>query len=324
MKAVVYHRYGSPDVLEVEDIAKPVPGDDEVLIEIRAASVNPYDRAFMTGLPFFARIMTGLRKPKSSRLGVDVAGRVEAVGRNVTQLAPGDEVFGACRGAFAEYSCASESRVVRKPPNLTFEQAGAVTVAAMTALQALRDRGRIQPGQKVLINGASGGVGTFAVQLAKWLGAEVTGVCSTQNVELVRSLGADRVIDYIRENFTKRAERYDAILDNIGNHSLLACRRVLKPKGTYLAVGGMPGRWISPLPRVIGMLILSRFVSQTLAICMTKSTREHLTLLGELLEAGKITPAIDRVYELREIREAMQYLGGHHARAKVVIRMSSP
>ncbi len=231
MKAIVYHNYGPPDVLKYEEIVAPTAGDDEVLIRVRAASVNPLDWHFMRGTPYFLRIMTGLLKPKDRRLGVDVAGQVEAVGRNVTQFKPGDEVFGSCRGAFAEYACTAESALVTKPDNVTFEQAASVPVAAYTALQGLRDKGHIQPGHKVLINGAAGGVGTLAVQIAKSFGAEVTGVCSTRNVDLVRSLGADRVIDYTQEDFTKSGQGYDLIFDCVGNHSLSAYRRVLSPKG---------------------------------------------------------------------------------------------
>ena len=238
MKAVVYYNYGSPGVLRCEEIAKPTPGDDEVLIEVRAASVNPLDWHFMRGTPYFIRLMLGLRKPKLPRLGVDVAGLVEAAGRNVTQFKPGDRVFGSCRGAFAEYVCTSQAALAVKPDNVTFEQAASVPMAALTALQAFRDKGHIQPGQKVLINGAAGGVGTFAVQIARSFGAEVTGVCSTRNVDMVRSLGADRVIDYTQGDFTGNGQQYDVILDLIANHSLSACRRILNPKGTYIAAGG--------------------------------------------------------------------------------------
>src|SRR5947208_12980794 len=242
MKAIVYRNYGSPDVLRLEEIEKPTAGDDEVLIKVRAAAVNPLDLLFR-GTSYMVRMITGLRKPKDTRLGVDVAGQVEAVGRNVTQFKPGDAVFGTCKGAFAEYVCASESAVVVKPDNVTFEQAASVPIAALTALQGLRlgglgDKGHIQPGHKVLINGASGGVGTFAVQIAKSFGAEVTGVCSTRNVEMVQSLGADHVIDYTKEDFTKGGQRYDVILDNVGNHSLSEYRRLLTPNGTYVLIGG--------------------------------------------------------------------------------------
>ena len=266
MKAIVYHNYGSPDVLRFEEIEKPIAGDNEVLIKVRAASVNPLDWHFMRGTPYLVRLMAGLRKPKVTRLGVDVAGQVEAVGRNVTQFKPGDEVFGSCRGAFAEYACAPPSRaLVMKPDNVTFEQAASVPVAAFTALQGLRDKGHIQPGQKVLINGAAGGVGTFAVQIAKSFGADVTGVCSTRNVDMVRSIGADQVIDYTQEDFTKSGQRYDLIFDCVGNHSLSACRRVLNPKG-ILRHGRRTERSVDD--RSSGScdqaLVLSRFVSQKL------------------------------------------------------------
>ena len=259
MKAIVYYNYGSPNVLKFEELEKPVAGDNEVLIRVRAASVNPYDWHFMRGTPYIVRIQAGLRKPKNTRLGVDVAGQVEAVGRNVTQFKTGDEVFGTCKGAFAEYACASESAVAMKPDNVTFEQAAAVPIAGFTALQGLRlgglgDKGKIQPGQKVLINGAAGGVGTFAVHISKSFGADVTGVCSTRNVDMVRSIGADRVIDYTQEDFTKSGQRYDLLFDCIGNHSFSACRRVLNPKGIYIPVGGPSGRWKIGLARGIKRL----------------------------------------------------------------------
>jgi NADPH:quinone reductase-like Zn-dependent oxidoreductase len=321
MKAVVYYNYGSPDVLKCEEIEKPTAGDNEVLIKVRAASVNPFDWHFMRGTPYILRIQAGLRKPKVTRLGVDVAGQVEAVGRNVTQFKPGDEVFGACRGAFAEYACTSESALVMKPDNVTFEQAASVPVAAFTALQGLRDKGQIQPGQKVLINGAAGGVGTFAVQIAKWFGADVTGVCSTRNVGMVRSIGADRVIDYTQEDFTQSGQRYDLFFDCVGNHSLLACRRVLNPKGIYIVVGGPGGRWLGPLARMIKTLVLSRFVSQKLVPFLAKSSKEDLTIMHELMAAGKVTPVIDKRYRLSEVPEAIRYLEEGHARGKVVITL---
>jgi NADPH:quinone reductase-like Zn-dependent oxidoreductase len=322
MKAIVYHSYGSPDVLKCEEIEKPTAGDNEVLIKVRAASVNPLDWHFMRGTPYFVRIPAGLRKPKITRLGVDVAGQVEAVGRNVTQFKPGDEVFGSCRGAFAEYACTSESALAMKPNNVTFEQAASVPLAALTALQGLRDKGQIQPGQKVLINGAAGGVGTFAVQIAKSFGAEVTGVCSTRNVEMVRSLGADRVIDYTQEDFTKSGQRYDLIFDCVGNHSLSACRRVLNPKGIYIAVGGPSGRWmIGSLARAITAPVLSRFVGQKLFMVLARRSKEDLTIMRELMESGKITPVIDRCYTLSEVPEAIRYLEEGHARGKVIITL---
>jgi NADPH:quinone reductase-like Zn-dependent oxidoreductase len=322
VKAIVFHQYGAPAVLQCEEIEKPVVGDDEVLIKVRAASVNPLDWHFMRGVPYLVRIAAGLRRPKITRLGVDVAGEVEAVGRNVTQFKPGDEVFGSCRGAFAEYVCTSESALVVKPENMTFEQAASVPVAVFTALQGLRDRGQIKPGQKVLINGAAGGVGTLAVQIAKWFGADATGVCSTRNVDMVRSIGADRVIDYTQDDFTKSGQRYDLIFDCVGNHSLSACRRVLDPKGAYIVVGGPSSRWmIGLLARLIKMVALSRLSSQSLVMVLAKSSKEDLTLIRELMGAGKVTPVIDRRYGLCEVPEAIRYLEEGHARGKVVIAL---
>ncbi len=269
------------------------------------------------------RIGSGLRQPKDTRLGVDAAGQVEAVGRNVTQFKSGDEVFGSCQGAFAEYACAPERKLAMKPDNVTFEEAASVPVAAITALQSLRDKGKIQAGQKVLINGASGGVGTFAVQIAGSFGADVTAVCSTRNVDMVRSIGADQVIDYTHEDFTKSRQRYDLILDNVGNHSLLECRRVLNPKGKYIMIGGPAGRWIDPLPRAINALMLSRFVSQDMGMLMAKVNKDDLTILRDLIQAGKVTPVIDRRYTLVEAPAAIRYLEEGHARGKVVITMES-
>jgi NADPH:quinone reductase-like Zn-dependent oxidoreductase len=291
------------------------------LLKVHAASVNPLDWHFMRGTPYILHIMAGLRKPKITRLGVDVAGQVEAVGRKVTQFKPGDAVFGSCRGAFAEYACAGESALVMKPDNVTFEQAASAPVAAFTALQGLRDKGKIQPGQKVLINGAAGGVGTFAVQIAKSFGADVTGVCSTTNVDMVRSIGADRVIDYTQEDFTKGAQRYDLIFDTVGNHSLLACRRALNPKGIYIPIGGPGGRWmIGALARAITALVLSRLGKQKLVIFfLAKSSQEDLTVMYELIKAGKVIPVIDRRYSLSEVPEAIRYLEKGHARGKVLI-----
>jgi NADPH:quinone reductase-like Zn-dependent oxidoreductase len=321
MKAIVYHNYGSPDVLKCEEIEKPTAGDNEVLIKVRAASVNPLDWHLMRGTPYIGRIMTGLRKPKITRPGVDVAGQVEAVGRNVTQFKPGDEVFGSCRGAFAEYACTSESALVMKPDDVTFEQAASVPVAAFTALQGLRDKGKIQPGQKVLINGAAGGVGTLAVQIAKSFGADVTGVCSTRNVEMVRSIGAARVIDYTQEDFTKSGHHYDLIFDLVGNHSLLACRRVLNPKGIYIGAGVLGGAMIGLLARLITAPVLSRFVSQKFVVFMARRSKEDLTIMHELMKAGKVTPVIDKCYRLSEVSEAVRYLAEGHARGKVVITL---
>src|SRR6266545_5104376 len=326
MKAIVYCDYGSSDVLKLVDIAKPVPNDDQVLVKVRAASVNPYDWHFMRGKPYIMRMMIGgLRKPKDTRLGVDFAGIVEAVGKNVMQFKPGDEVFGGRSGAFAEYVCVRADRggIALKPANITFEQAGAVQIAGLTALQAVRDKGKVQPGQKVLINGASGGVGTFAVQIAKVFGAHVTGVCSTRNVDLVRSLGADHVIDYTKEDFAKGAERYDVILDNVPNHSLSECRAILNPNGKYVMIGGggpNDNRWVGPFGRVIKTMVLSPFVSQKMGMMMADPSSKDLTLLADMMQTGKIKPVIDRTYKsLSEVPDAIRYLEEGHARGKVVI-----
>src|SRR5271170_7711159 len=265
MKAAVYTRYGPPDVIEITDIEKPVLKDNEVLIEVRAASVNPLDWHFMRGTPYGVRIVAGLRKPKVTQLGVDVAGQVEAVGGNVTQFKPGDQVFGTCKGAFAEYACARESALVMKPDNVTLEQAACVPIAGYTALQGLRNKGKVQPGQTVLINGASGGVGTFAVQIAKSYGAEVTGVCSTRNLEMVKSIGADHVIDYTKEDFTRGSVRYDLIIDNVGNHTLSEYRHVLTPSGRLVMVGGpSDNSWLGPLTTSVKAYFVGPFVSQKL------------------------------------------------------------
>jgi len=285
MKAAVYTQYGPPDVVvQITDVEKPVPKDDELLIKVRAASVNPLDSHLMKGGPYIIRVLLGLGKPKIKRPGVDVAGQVEAVGKNVTQFKPGDAVFGLCKGASAEYLCAPESALVIKPENITFERAASVPVAALTALQGLRDKGHIQTGQKVLINGAAGGVGTFAVQIAKSFGAHVTGVCSTRNVDMVHSIGADHVIDYTQQDFTNANKRYDIIFDNVGNHSLSACRRLLNPKGINLMVGVLSGRGIiSLLSRLVAALIWSRFIRQKFVFFVAKLNKQDLTLLSELL-----------------------------------------
>jgi NADPH:quinone reductase-like Zn-dependent oxidoreductase len=323
MKAIVCYNYGPPNVLKCEEIEKPTPADDEVLIRVRAAAVNPIDRVFR-GRPYLIRIMTGLRKPKDTRVGRDMAGQVEAVGRNVTQFKPGDEVFGSCGGAFAEYACALESKLALKPDNVTFEQAAAVPVAGLTALQGLRDKGQIQPGQKVLINGAAGGVGTFAVQIAKSFGADVTGVCSTRNVEMVRAIGADTTIDYSRDDFTKGTQRYDLIFDLVANHSLSACRRVMNPKGIYIGAGmiGMGESMILLLARLVATLLLPLFVSQNFVMLMARITRADLTVMRELMASGKVIPVIDRLYRLSEVPEAIRYLEEKHARGKVVITLA--
>jgi NADPH:quinone reductase-like Zn-dependent oxidoreductase len=321
LKAIVYQEYGPPDVLELQDIDKPVVEDDEVLVRVRAASVNPADWHFMRGVPYVMRAQSGLRKPKNGLLGYDIAGQVDAVGKDVTGLSPGDEVFASVgAGGFAEYTSASEGFSVLKPANLTFEQAAAVPLAALTALQGLRDAGQVQPEQKVLIIDASGGVGTFAVQIAKSFGADVTGVCSTRNVELVRSLGADHVIDYTHEDFIQSGQKYDLILQLAGTTSPSDCRRALTSKGTLvLSSGDSEGRWIGPVGRVIKAVVLSPFVSQKLGSFLMKPTKDDLQFLKELIEAGKLTPVIDRTYPLSEVPEAIRYLEEGHARGKVVI-----
>lgn len=324
MKAIVYHRYGPPDVLQIEEIEKPAPGDKEVLIKIHAASVNPLDWHFMRGTPYVVRaVKTGLWKPKVARLGVDVAGRVEAVGSGVSLFKPGDEVFGVCHGAFAEYVCTSESLLEIKPDRATFDQAAAVPVAAITALQSLRDKGDIQPGKTVLVNGASGGVGTFGVQIAKAFGAEVTAVCSTRNMEMVRSLGADRIIDYTSEDFTTSGKHYDLILDCVGNHSLSTCRRILKPDGICVMAGGPSGRWKMGLTGAIRAKILSQFGSRKLVGILARIKRADFTTLRDLISAGKVTPAIDRSYSLSHVPDAIRYLEEGHARGKIVIAVGS-
>jgi NADPH:quinone reductase-like Zn-dependent oxidoreductase len=327
MKAVVYTKFGPPDVLEIRDIKKPVPNDDQVLVKVRAASVNPYDWHLIRGTPYIMRaMMAGLRKPRDPRVGVDYAGTVEAIGKNVTQFKPGDEVFGNRTGAFAEYVCARADRAVaRKPANVTFEQAASVPVAAITALQGLRDKGKVQPGQKVLINGASGGVGTFAVQIAKSFSADVTGVCSTRNLDLVRSLGADHVIDYTKEDFSKGNERYDVILDNVGTQPLSGFRRVLKPNGICVMIGGggpNEGHWIGPMARPIKAMLISPFISQKIGMMMAQGNKDDLNILADLMQSGKVTPVIDRTYSLSQIREAIRYLEAGHARGKVIITVS--
>jgi NADPH:quinone reductase-like Zn-dependent oxidoreductase len=323
MKAVVYCEYGSPDVLKIENVEKPVPGDGQVLVRVRAAGVNPLDWHYLRGTPYLVRLDSGLRKPEVTRLGVDYAGTVEAIGNNVTRFKPGDEVFGGRNGAFAEYVTAREDRAIAlKPANISFEQAAAVPIAAVTALQGLRDKGHLRPGQKVLINGASGGVGTFAVQIAKSFGAEVTGVCSTRNVEMVRSIGADKVVDYTREDFTDGTERYDLILDNVGNHSLQEIRRVLAPEGILVMIGGSSdGNWIGPLLGPIKALLLSPFVGQTFSMMLAQLNQEDLSVLSDLMQTGTVTPVIDRRYTLQETPDAIRYIEEGHARGKVVITM---
>jgi len=325
MKAIVYQGFGSPDILRCEEIDKPIPLDDEVLIKVRAASVNPLDWKLMKGGPFILRLLLGMGKPKIRRPGVDVAGQVETVGRNVTQFKPGDDVFGTCLGAFAEYATSRsvpgmKSVLVIKPVKVTFEQAASAPVAALTALQGLRDKGRIQQGQRVLINGAAGGVGTFAVQIAKSFGANVTGVCSTSNVDMVRSIGADQVIDYTQQDLTKRGPRYDIVMDCVGNHSFSEWRRVLNPKGILVGVGAPADVPLSRLlAGLIGALVRSLFVSQKIAIFIARVNQQDLTTVRELMAAGKVTPVIDKRYRLSEAGEAFRYMETGHARGKVVI-----
>jgi len=324
MKAIVRCDYGLAN-LKLAEIEKPTPKDDQILVRVRAASVNPYDWHFVEGTPKIMRAMgVGLRKPKDIQLGVDFAGTVEAVGKNVTQYKPGDDVFGGREGAFAQYVCRrAVGSVALKPAGLTFEQAAAINIAGITALQGVRDKGKVQPGQKVLINGASGGVGTFAVQLAKNFGAEVTGVCSTRNVELVQSLGADHVIDYTKEDFTKGDQKYDVILDNVANHSLSECRRVLTPNGIYVLIGGggvNEQGFVGALGKALNAAIYSRFVKQKMGMMMADPSTKDLTLLADMMQSGKIKPVIDRTYKsLSEVPDAIRYLEQGHARGKVVI-----
>jgi NADPH:quinone reductase-like Zn-dependent oxidoreductase len=321
MRAIVRDKYGSPDVLELRDIGKPELKDDEVLVRVRAAGVNIADWYTMAGRPYAGRISIGLRAPKSNRLGVDFAGTVELVGRHVTQFRPGDEVFGGKNGAFAEFVSVREDRaIVPKPATITFEQAATVGVAGLTALQGLRDKGKIQAGQKVLINGASGGVGTFSVQIAKALGAEVTAVCSTRNVEQARTLGADRVIDYTREDFTQSGERFDLMFDVAGSRSWRECKRVLNPKGTLVMVGAPKGnQLLGPLSHVIATRLAAVGSSRSVVFFIAQFNKPDMEILRELLESGKVKPVIERTYPLSEAAEAFRYFEGGHMRSKVVI-----
>jgi NADPH:quinone reductase-like Zn-dependent oxidoreductase len=322
MKAVVYRCYGTPQVLKLEEVAKPVPADDELLVKVHAASLNPLDWHYMSGTPYLVRLDAGVGAPKDPRMGVDFSGTVEAVGKSVQHFKVGDQVFGGRDGAFGEYVTVRESRaVVVMPQGVSFEQAASLPIAAITALQALRDKGKLRAGQKVLINGASGGVGTFSVQLAKWLGGEVTGVCSTKNLELVRSLGADHVIDYTREDFTRGAERYDLVIDNVGTHPLLDYRRVMTPHGTLVLVGGgnSRGEMLGGLTIVLKGLLLNPFVSQRIEPFLAELNPRDLSLLAGLIQQGKLKPVIDRRYPLAQLPEAMSYLEAGHARGKVVI-----
>ena len=324
MKAITHCEYGGPEVLKVEEIEKPVPNDNQVLVKVRAASLNPLDLTIRG--PLLLRPLFGLRKPKDTRLGVDYSGTVEAVGKNVSNFKPGDEVFGGKNGAIAEYVCVLADRaVVLKPANMTFEQAASVPVAAITALQGLRDKGHIQSGQKVLINGASGGVGTFAVQIAKSFGTEVTGVCSTRNVDLVQSIGADHVIDYTKEDFTKTDQRYDIIYDLVGNHSFSERRRILGPNGICVMAGIGGAGWHEGFAtRLLGELngyLRSRFVSQKFVAYIAQFNKADMSVLADLLQSGKMTPVIDKIYKLNETADALRYLETGHARGKVVISL---
>jgi len=317
MKAIVYHQYGGPEVLRLEEVAKPSPAAGEVLVKVRAAALNPYDWHFMRGTPYPLRMMAGLGKPKNPRIGADVAGEVEAIGEGVTRWKAGDAVFGAGQGAFAEYVCTSETKLAAKPEDATFEQAAGVHIAGITALQALRDKA------KVLVNGAAGGVGTFGVQIAKAFGAAVTGVCSTRNVEMVRGIGADGVVDYTREDFAAGAARYDVVLDCVGNRSLTDVRRVLKQRGVYVGAGGTTDNWMmGPLLDTVKRAVLSRLGSRKLLVIWAKPRQEDLAALGEMIRTGKVKTVLDRTYPLSETAEAMRYLEAGHARGKVVLTVS--
>jgi NADPH:quinone reductase-like Zn-dependent oxidoreductase len=319
MKAIVQMRYGSPDVLQLRDMDKPAADDDEVLIRVHAAGVNIGDWHLLTGVPYVMRLVSGLLKPRRGVPGLDVAGEVEVTGKNVKRFLPGDEVFGWCKGAFAEYALAAESNLLSKPANFTFEQAAAVGDSAFTALAAVRDQGKVQPGHRVLINGASGGVGTFAVQIAKAFGAHVTSVCSTRNVDMVRSIGADEVIDYTKADFAQTGQDYDVMLDLVGNRSLSDCRRALTPRGTYVLVGVRDmGRWFG-LGRQTKALLLSPFVPQRLRVFIVRHNGEDLAVLKELVEAGQVTPVIDKRYTLSEVPKALRSQGEGQSRGKIVI-----
>ncbi len=323
MKAIVRRCYGPPDVLALETIEKPTPQDDQLLVRVHAASVNPADWHFVRGEPYLMRIGEGFGTPRNPRVGIDFAGTVEAVGTKVTRYKPGDEVFGGGNGSLAEYVViGNRANLTRKPANISFEEAAAVNVGVLTSLQALRDGGRVKPGQKVLINGSSGGVGTYAVQLAKWLGAEVTAVCSTRNVELVRSLGADHVIDYTKDDFTLTTERFDVVMDNVANRPILEIRRILKPDGKYLVIGGGgpdANPWIGALAAPIKAMVISWFVDQDLKFFLSRASAEDLGIVAGLLESGRLRSVIDRRYPLAEAADAMRYLESGRARGKVIV-----
>lgn len=324
MQAVVHHHYGSPDVLELQEIAKPTPAEGQVLIRVRTASVNPYDWHFLRGMPSFLRLFIGMRRPKSPRLGADVAGIVEAVGANAAPFKPGDAVFGTAKGSFAEYACAVTSQLAVKPQEISFEQAACLPIAGITALQGVRDKGKVQTGQTVLINGAAGGVGTFAVQIAKSFGARVAGVSSTRNVELLRSIGADEVIDYTREDFARSGQHYDLFFDLVGNRSLTDCLRAVQPRGTYISCGGGgPDR--STMNLLAGLLqnaVRSCFAKQKMPGLLAKINREDLAFLADLVQTGRVIPVVDRTYSLPEVAEAIRHVESGHARGKVVISVA--
>lgn len=327
MQAILYREYGDPSVLKLEQVARPEPAAGKVLIEVHAAAANPLDWHYLLGTPYLMRLQSGWTRPADERLGVDVAGRVVAVGPDVTRFKPGDAVFGASTGAFAEYAVGSEKRLASIPPGMTFEQAASVPIAAITALQGLRDKGAVKPGQRVLINGASGGVGTFAVQIAKLLGAEVTGVCSTRNLELVRGLGADHVVDYTRDDFTRDAGRYDLVLDLVGNRDLSDVRRALTPKGTYVLIGGggpNEGRVIGPFAKVLGAAVYSAIYDQHFSMMLASIEPRDLEQLAAWIVAGRLRPVIDRRYTLREVPDALRYLETGRARGKVIIDVRAP
>lgn len=326
MQAVMHRCYGPPEVLSLEDIEKPVPAENQILIKVHAASINPVEWHSVRGVPYMMRLGAGLGAPKNARIGIDFSGTVEAVGKDVTRFKPGDEIFGGKSGALAQYMVATATgSIAPKPARISHEQAAGVYVAGLTSLQTLRDRAGVKPGQKVLINGASGGVGTYAVQIAKALGAEVTGVCSTRNVELVRSLGADHVIDYRKEDFTQSAERYDVIMDNVANRPILDIRRVLKPQGKYIVIGGGgpdANPWVGAFIQPLKALVISWFVDQDMGLFISHASAEDIALLGRWIDEGRITPFVDRSYPLSEIHDAMRYLEEGHARGKVILTMN--
>jgi len=321
MKAIRYYRYGSADVLQAQDVDEPGVGDNDLLIRVRAVSLNALDLHHLSGLPYIVRTQTGLTRPKAHGLGLDMAGTVEAVGRRVSSFQPGDEVFGSDSQMLAEYVCIGEDKpVVHKPPRLTFEQAAAVPVAALTALQALRDKGQVRRGHRVLVNGASGGVGLFAVQIAKALGAEVTGVCSTTNMDMVMSVGADHVIDYTKTDFTRSGQRFDLLIDVAGSRTLAECRSALEPTGVLVGIGSQSkGRWLGPMSRPLRMLMVAPVARQKMTFFIADLSRDDLLVLCGLLDSGKVTPVIDRIYPIADVAEAIRYLETGHARAKVVL-----